>query len=137
MHSQSLTYFNFHISLFFRACFAFLCNDRKDFKTVLEDSDISLKDKVAFALRFLADPELSEFIEKKVNSLKEKGALDGMFVVGLTDQDGIDLFSKYVDNTSDVQTAALATSFSSSFNPKRPKDSRVDSWIQGELFRNL
>jgi hypothetical protein len=64
----TVSFIIYHFSLFIsfalfccfdrRACFAFLCNDRKDFKTVLEESDISLKDKVAFALRFLADPEV-------------------------------------------------------------------------------
>lgn len=42
---------------------------------------------------------------------------------------GIDLLENYVDRTSDVQTAAIATVFSVS--PAVMKDTRVIEWIEG------
>jgi hypothetical protein len=42
---------------YLRASFQFLCNESKMFKQVL-DCDISIPDKIAFACRFLDDPEV-------------------------------------------------------------------------------
>ncbi len=43
---------------YLRACFAFLCNDTKGFKSVLSDPELSLCDRVAFACRYLDDTEV-------------------------------------------------------------------------------
>jgi hypothetical protein len=43
---------------YLRACFSFLCNDSKSFKSVLGDSEIGLRDRVAFACKYLDDTEV-------------------------------------------------------------------------------
>jgi hypothetical protein len=43
---------------YLKACLAFLCNDSKSFKSVLEESNLSLTDRVGFACRFLEDIEV-------------------------------------------------------------------------------
>ena len=48
--------------------------------------------------------------------------------VGLTDEEGLELLGKYVDLTSDIQTAALAMVYSCP--SELAHDDRVRTWIE-------
>jgi len=115
---------------YLRASFFFLCNDLKTFKTVL-DCDISIADKIAFACRFLDDPELIQFIDSLVIEFTKKGALEGIIITGLEPK-GVDIFEQYINITGDVQTATLALS---NVVPKKFQDVRVLQWVK--MYREL
>lgn len=50
--------------------------------------------------------QLSRYIDKLTNEMKEAGNLEGILLTGLT-KDGVDLMESYVDRTGDVQTASF------------------------------
>lgn len=111
---------------YLRAIFAFLACDSDHYADVLEETEMAVQDRVAFALTYLPDAKLKEYIEKLTQELVQSGDLDGMLLTGLSSE-GIDLLEKYIDNTSDVQTAAVTAVFSGT--AQGSKDDRVQTWI--------
>ncbi|XP_027013645.1 GATOR complex protein MIOS [Tachysurus fulvidraco] len=112
--------------------FAFLTSEPGAYDTVLNESRVAVRDRVAFACMFLNDNQLSRFIDKLTNEMKEAGNLEGVLLTGLT-KDGVDLVESYVDRTGDVQTASFCLLRGSSVEVV--KDARVQCWI--ENYRNL
>eukprot|EP00743_Colponemidia_sp_Colp-15_P004686 GILK01005049.1.p1 GENE.GILK01005049.1~~GILK01005049.1.p1 ORF type:complete len:1033 (+),score=162.65 GILK01005049.1:118-3216(+) len=102
-----------------------------DYSSILYESGLALKDRVAFACRFLSDAELSDYIRVLTELSVVSGDPAGLLLTGLNTQ-GVNLVEKYVDNTGDVQTAALCLSFVA---PTRLQDRRVNNWIIG--YRDL
>jgi hypothetical protein len=91
------------------------------FARILEDPQLPLVDRLAFACRFLSDEELTKYVHTQGTGLAvgEKAAspastniggaidlLDRLVVCGLT-HEGMALLQRYVDATADVQTAAI------------------------------
>ncbi|KAK7500780.1 hypothetical protein BaRGS_00008024 [Batillaria attramentaria] len=111
---------------YLRAIFAFLACDTEFYADVLEETEMAVQDRVAFALTYLPDAKLKDYIEKLTDELVESGDLDGMLLTGLSSE-GIDLLERYVDNTSDIQTAAITAVFSGT--AQSSKDDRVQTWI--------
>ncbi|NXS01435.1 MIO protein, partial [Oxylabes madagascariensis] len=87
------------------AMFAFLTSESGSYDGVLYENNVAVRDRVAFACKFLNDAQLNRFIEKLTNEMKEAGNLEGILLTGLT-KDGVDLMESYVDRTGDVQTAS-------------------------------
>jgi len=116
---------------YLKACFAFLCNESKQFKPILEDRSLLLSDRVAFACRFLDDPELLQYVERLIEELRIQCKLEGVLLTGL-DQRSVEFFQQYINLTGDVQTAVLVLSH---VVPKRFKDSKFDQWIKS--YREL
>lgn len=117
---------------YLRAIFAFLTAEDEDFVHVLKESGMELKDRIAFACRFLSDAKLTNYVENVTTSLITSGSLEGLLLTGLT-SDGLDLLENFITKTSDVQTAILIIlhmKVSEVF-----KDPRVSSWI--ENYRDL
>ncbi|KAL8279216.1 hypothetical protein RQP46_008472 [Phenoliferia psychrophenolica] len=81
-----------------RAMFAYLASG--DWRELVDETGLPLRDRVAVALRFLSDSE----------EALASGDLDAVVLFGLRG-DGLDLISNFVDRTADVQTAAIACSF--------------------------
>lgn len=113
---------------YLRAIFAFTSCDDDNYDDVLNEVDMSVEDRVAFALNFLPDAKLKVYLCKLTEELTKTGDLDGILLTGMSDK-GIDLMENYMDRTCDVQTVAVATVFSMSNNVM--KDTRVLDWIEG------
>ncbi|KAK2536352.1 Mios [Columba guinea] len=114
------------------AMFAFLTSESGSYDGVLYENNVAVRDRVAFACKFLNDTQLNRFIEKLTNEMKDAGNLEGILLTGLT-KDGVDLMESYVDRTGDVQTASYCMLQGSPSDVL--KDERVQYWI--ENYRNL
>ncbi|EMP32701.1 WD repeat-containing protein mio-A [Chelonia mydas] len=114
------------------AMFAFLTSESGSYDGVLYENKVAVRDRVAFACKFLNDAQLNRFIEKLTNELKDAGNLEGILLTGLT-KDGVDLMESYVDRTGDVQTASYCMLQGSPSDVL--KDEKVQYWI--ENYRNL
>ncbi|XP_032944648.1 GATOR complex protein MIOS isoform X2 [Rhinolophus ferrumequinum] len=112
--------------------FAFLTSETGSYDGVLYENKVAVRDRVAFACKFLSDSQLNRYIEKLTNEMKEAGNLEGILLTGLT-KDGVDLMESYVDRTGDVQTASYCMLQGSPLDIL--KDERVQYWI--ENYRNL
>ncbi|XP_036036818.1 GATOR complex protein MIOS isoform X2 [Chionomys nivalis] len=112
--------------------FAFLTSEAGAYDGVLYENKVAVRDRVAFACKFLGDTQLNKYIEKLTNEMKEAGNLEGILLTGLT-KDGVDLMESYVDRTGDVQTASYCMLQGSPLDVL--KDERVQYWI--ENYRNL
>ncbi|KAK5600370.1 hypothetical protein CRENBAI_025253 [Crenichthys baileyi] len=112
--------------------FAFLTSEPGAYDGVLYESNVAVRDRVAFACMFLSDVQLPRYIDKLTNKMKEAGNLEGILLTGLT-KDGVDLIESYVDRTGDVQTASFCMLKGSPSDVL--KDPRVQCWI--ENYRNL
>ncbi|RUS35184.1 hypothetical protein BC938DRAFT_474392 [Jimgerdemannia flammicorona] len=109
---------------YLRTMFAYLASD--DWDVVLGEKQLSLRERVAVALRVLTDDELTVYVENLVRQVVAEGDIEGLFLTGLT-KEGVDLFEQYVNSTDDIQTAALALSFCV---PSKFQDRRVDEWVE-------
>jgi WD repeat-containing protein mio len=76
---------------------------------VLDDTTLTLSDRVAFACCFLSRPYLKIFLENCVQESQSLGNVEGIVITGIETK-GIQILESYVDRTADIQTAALLTS---------------------------
>lgn len=113
-----------------RAIFNFLADET--YQGVLYEHGISISDRMAFACAYLNDRQLSEYVKFMILHSIEKGDLNGLLVTGAT-LDGIQLLQSFVDQTDDVQTAALIGA--KIMPPDLTTDNRIQSWIQS--LRNM
>ena len=102
-----------------------------DWTDVLEEEQLPLRERLAIALRFLDDKELTTYLRRIAEDCRSKGRIEGLIVTGLT-ATGLDLLQAYVDMTGDVQTAALLSSY---VCPGRIKDARAERWL--DAYRDL
>ena len=59
--------------------------------------DILLEDRVAFACMYLTDLPLNAYINRLSGDLIAKGDLEGILVVGLSTNAGVELLQNYLD----------------------------------------
>ena len=78
----------------------------QDWVETIQDEPIPLAEKLAIALRFFGDSELLQFINKLIREAKQHGELHGLMLTGIN-EDAIEILQAYVDNTGDIQTAAM------------------------------
>lgn len=102
-----------------------------DWSNVLEEDALPLRERIAIALRFLEDKELTFYLRRLADDCRTKGNIEGLIVTGLTKQ-GLDILQSYIDRTGDVQTAAILASY---VCPGRYKDRRVERWA--DAYRDL
>ncbi|KAL1931366.1 hypothetical protein VTP01DRAFT_9508 [Rhizomucor pusillus] len=114
---------------YLKAIFAYIAS--RDWRKVLDEEFLPLRERVAVALRVLSDEQMTNFLEDIVSRAVEEGDVECLFVTGLTSR-GVDLLERMVDRYGDIQTASLVMSF---VVPRRFKDRRVEEWI--ESYRNL
>ena len=86
---------------------------------------LNTSDRIGFACRFLSDSELTKFLESELERGKEQGDLDVMLISGLTER-GIDILSKYLSKTGDIQTVALL----SALQCEDSINARTENWIE-------
>ena len=84
-----------HISCF-RAIFSFLTSKDDHYTSVLEEDGLLLVDRLGFAVTFLDDTRLEQFIEREWEGLLAAGRLDGVVLSG-GDSDGVHLLQAYLD----------------------------------------
>eukprot|EP01135_Chromosphaera_perkinsii_P001387 Nk52_evm4s166 gene=Nk52_evmTU4s166 len=120
---------------YMKAAFAFLNKGRERnsevLKNVLHTPGLEIGDKLGFALRFLNEPNLKDYIELLKRSMMLDGNLEGLLLTGLRSI-GVGLLEEYVNRTSDVQTASLIMSYSYTSDFRDP---RVNAWV--EAYRSL
>nr|CAD7262749.1 unnamed protein product [Timema shepardi] len=91
---------------YLRAMFAFLTAENGNYDAVLNESGMAVEDQVAFALTFLSDQKLGDYLKHLTNKLVQEGDLAGMLLTG-ANSDGVELLQNYLDITGDVQSVSL------------------------------
>jgi uncharacterized protein with PIN domain len=115
---------------YMRAMFFFLqSRSFKDLEQVLRLTDVSLRDRVAFACCFLNSHELATFVAEETRRAVREGDLDGILLSGLYSPDGVELLQKYIDTTGDVQTACLVGLLAYLPEKKVPRGNAVERWV--------
>lgn len=77
------------------------------FSGVIWNKKLRLADRVAFAVRYLSDEALDQFIRGAVRQVVQEGDLNGILLTGLNTSAGRALLQGYLDRTADIQTVAL------------------------------
>ncbi|CAL1286700.1 unnamed protein product [Larinioides sclopetarius] len=117
---------------YLRAMFAFLTSEDDNFEEILNEQQIAVQDRMAFACLYLNDRKLVDFLEGVRKKMTETGNLDGILLTGLTN-DGLSLIERYVDTTGDVQTASLIVLHT--LPGQVCKDPRAKNWVAS--YRDL
>ncbi|KAI0355754.1 hypothetical protein OH77DRAFT_1402535 [Trametes cingulata] len=102
----------------------------RDWTEVLEEDSLPLRERLAIALQFLDDKDVSAYLRRISDRCIHDGDIDGIFVTGLTTS-GMELLQAYLDLSGDVQTVALL----SSLPPTRAQDARANRWLNS--YRDL
>ncbi|KAI5952838.1 hypothetical protein KGF54_003705 [Candida jiufengensis] len=114
---------------YLRAIFAFIADD--DWWDVLDEHSLPLRERIGVAIRNLSDKDLTVYLNRIADTVVQKGELEGLILTGITPK-GIDLLQSCVDRTSDVQTAALVSTFAC---PRYFVDDRIKHWI--DCYRSM
>jgi len=118
---------------YLRVAFAFLAAASHQpsvqaYHHILFDTELPLRERAAFACRFLPDDQLLLFLRSVTLNSLQQGSLDGLLLTGLGDL-GLQLIQQYVDVSSDVQSAAALGCYAQSLTPEQPADERIQRWI--------
>jgi hypothetical protein len=117
------------------AVLAFMCSTNADYWDVLYETDMSLRDKLAFACRFYDDDKLIAFLERTKVQVIGQGRLTGLLLTGIDSYGGgVDLIQNFIDRTSDLQTATLLLSHISPRKIKDPRN-RINVWTH--MYRQI
>ena len=91
-----------------------------------------LVDRLGFAVTFLDDAALENFMEREWEGMAGAGRLEGLVLSG-GDQEGVQLLQSFVDRTADVQTVSwMAVKV---LSLELAKSDQVTAWI--ESYRTL
>ncbi|XP_050310111.1 GATOR complex protein MIOS [Anthonomus grandis grandis] len=91
---------------YLKAMFSFLMSGNNNYECVLRETDIAVDDRVGFALVFLSDHKLLDYLNRLSGELCEQGNLDGLLLTGNSPQ-GLKLLQNYLDDTADIQSTTL------------------------------
>lgn len=114
---------------YLRAIFAYVSNS--EWKDVLDEIGLPIRERIGIAVRWLADDQLTNYLNETTKAVVHAGDLDGLMLTGVTEP-AVNLLQVYINRTADVQTASLVASFAC---PRYLSDDRVDYWI--ESYRHL
>lgn len=124
---------------------------------LLSEMSLNLRERLAIALLFLADDQvlfshalsryctnlstqqLTKYLRNTVENMNRLGDIEALLITGLTPA-GLNVIQAYIDNTGDVQTAAILTSFVSPVRWKRDRKpitsntyliniERIERWV--------
>ncbi|KAI0071900.1 hypothetical protein K474DRAFT_1629835 [Panus rudis PR-1116 ss-1] len=101
-----------------------------DWTEVLAEEALPLRERLAIAIQFLNDKDLTSYLRRIMERCSHHGDIDGLIVTGLTTY-GLDIIQTYVDITGDLQSAALLANL----NPARARDARSERWL--EQYRDM
>ncbi|KAI9806374.1 MAG: hypothetical protein M1825_006489 [Sarcosagium campestre] len=96
----------------------------EDWKSVIAETSLPLRDRIGVALMFLPDDEVRGFLDDLAADCIASGDIEGICLTGIT-PDGMDLFQSYIANSGDVQTAVLVMS---NGHPRYIDDFRFPLW---------
>ncbi|OSC97421.1 hypothetical protein PYCCODRAFT_1419471 [Trametes coccinea BRFM310] len=96
----------------------------RDWTEVLEEDSLPLRERLAIAMQFLDDKDVSAYLRRVSDRCIHDGDIDGIVVTGLSNS-GIDLLQTYLDVTGDVQSVALLATLP----PSRAQDPRALRWL--------
>ncbi|XP_041979444.1 GATOR complex protein MIOS [Aricia agestis] len=99
-----------------------------DYSPVLAETEMRLEDRVAFACVYLADGALHEYARTLADELARRGDLAGLALTGVSPA-GLALLQRWLDESGDVQTAALVAA--RCCPPELLRDARVQGWLEG------
>ena len=102
----------------------------EDWSEVLEEESLPLRERLAIALQFLSDRELSSYLRRVLDRCIHNGDIEGLLISGLSHQ-GMDILQNYLDASGDIQTVAMLASL----NPARAHESRTERWL--DTYRDL
>lgn len=97
-----------------------------DWREVIDESGLTMSERVAVALRFLSDSELLPCLRDLATESLSDGDLSSVLLVGLRIPESLALLQSYLNRTGDIQTVALGVSFVS---PGLISTRRIDRWI--------
>ncbi|XP_072142753.1 GATOR2 complex protein MIOS isoform X3 [Dermacentor andersoni] len=117
---------------YLQAMFAFLTAADDSYTELLQDCNMAIEDRVAFACLHLTDAKLLEYIEGLAEALVEKGNLDGVLLTGMSEE-GSQLLQRYLDRTGDVQTVSVAAL--QSYPSPLSSSPRAQLWV--DHYRHL
>ncbi|KAK9501891.1 hypothetical protein O3M35_012529 [Rhynocoris fuscipes] len=117
---------------YLRAVFAFLTSDSENYDLVVNEQEMAVVDRVGFALTYLSDSKLAEFITQLTDSLVQEGNLSAVLLTGMSTQT-IPLLQHYLDNTGDVQSVSVLAM--RGFSPSLLDHDRTQYWIN--CYRDL
>ncbi|EKM54852.1 uncharacterized protein PHACADRAFT_29989 [Phanerochaete carnosa HHB-10118-sp] len=95
-----------------------------DWDEVLGEDLLPLRERLAIALQFLNDKELTAYLRRVLDRCIHDGDIEGLIVSGLTSQ-GMDILQTFLDASADIQTVSLLTSL----NPARAQEGRTERWL--------
>ncbi|XP_070388713.1 GATOR2 complex protein MIOS isoform X1 [Dermacentor albipictus] len=117
---------------YLQAMFAFLTAADDSYTELLQDCNMAIEDRVAFACLHLTDAKLLEYIDGLAEALVEKGNLDGVLLTGMSEE-GSQLLQRYLDRTGDVQTVSVAAL--QSYPSPLSSSPRAQLWV--DHYRHL
>lgn len=79
----------------------------KDWRETIQDVPIPLAERIGIALRFFDDGDVSDFLREKIKEASTTGELEALMLTGMSHEGAIAIIQSYVDQTGDVQTAAV------------------------------
>lgn len=115
-----------------RAMFSFVTAEGDNYDAIIDEQEISLQDRIAFACLYLSDRKLGDFLYGLKSQLMKEGNICGIIVTGLSG-DGLSLLQNYVDKTGDVQTASAIILHV--LPSPIAQDTRAQEWV--ESYRQL
>lgn len=115
---------------YLRAVFAYVSNG--EWREVLDELGLPIRERLLIALRWLGDDELTEYLEGLTARVIEDGDVDGIVLTGIGGK-AMDLLQVYVNRKGDVQTASLVAGFAV---PRYFEDERVGYWVERFVFHH-
>lgn len=109
-------------SPYIRGIFAYLT--AKDWRDVIDEQGLTLRERVSLSLRYLRDEEVGPILQDLCRTETAEGNLEGLLLTGINLK-SLELLQAYVNRTADVQTAALLTSF----KPVLRQERSVQEWV--------
>ena len=76
------------------------------FQEIIENENIFLEDRIAFAASFLPTAQCIAWLEQQKLLYKQSGQLDGLLITGFTN-DGLEILQQNLDLHGDIQIVAL------------------------------
>ncbi|XP_047532959.1 GATOR complex protein MIOS-B [Vanessa atalanta] len=103
-----------------------------DYSAVLNETEMRLEDRVAFACIYLPDGPLHEYVSRTWTELRARGSLAALLLSGVS-ADGIGALQRWLERSGDVQSAALLAARCAGAELLR--DERVRGWLAA--YRSL
>ncbi|CAH2095812.1 unnamed protein product [Euphydryas editha] len=97
-----------------------------DYSAVLNETEMRLEDRVAFACIYLPDGALHEYVSQLWSGLRARGSLAALLLSGVS-AEGVGALQCWLERSGDVQSAALLAARCA--GPELLRDERVRGWL--------